>query len=262
MSQRVDFSGNANVYDRRHGAVLAEDVVERLTVGAELQPGASIIDIGAGTGRASIPFAERGFDVIAVEPALGMVDALRAKAGDTPMRVIAGEGAMLPLSAGGADVVIIARLLYLTPDWRGILREAHRVLAPGGRLLHEWANGQPDEEWVRIREKARMLFEEAGVESPFHPGVRSEGEVDEFLRGLGFLHGASLSIGPGPAFALAEFLRRLVEGELSYIWSVPKEVQDDCLPRLRSWAQETFDLEVVIPMPRHLHWTVYRKGNT
>ena len=159
MSERVDFSGNAKVYDRRHGAVLSDDVVHRLVVAAALQPGVRILDIGAGTGRVALPLAELGCKVVALEPATGMVKELRSKTGATNVRVIAGEGAQLPFSAARFDVVVIARVLYLTSAWQGILREACRVLAPGGRLLHEWGNGEGDEAWVQIREKARTLFE-------------------------------------------------------------------------------------------------------
>jgi hypothetical protein len=69
-------------------------------------------------------------------------------------------------------------------DWRVILREAHRVLAARGCLLHEWDNGQVHEEWVQVREEARRLFEAAGAWAPFHPGVRSETEVDRQRREL------------------------------------------------------------------------------
>jgi SAM-dependent methyltransferase len=141
-----------------------------------------------------------------------------------PIRLIAGEGSRLPSSAGQFDIVVIARVLYLTADWRRVLCEAHRVLAVGGRLLHEWGNGQADEEWVQIREKARTLFEEAGISSPFHAGVRSEREVDDDLKILGFVRSADLPIGPGPTLTLAEFLGRLIDGEFSYIWNVPKTV--------------------------------------
>jgi hypothetical protein len=152
-----------------------------------------------------------------------------------------------------------AALSRLTADWRGVLREAHRVLAVGGRLLHEWGNGQADEEWVQIREKARALFEEAGVSTPFHPGVRSEREVDEALKVLGFVRSADLPIGPGATLTLAEFLRRLIDGEFSYIWNVPKTVQEQCLPRLKAWSEQSFDLERSISMPKELRWTVYGK---
>ena len=259
MNQRVDFSGNAKVYDRRHGAALAEDVVHRLAAAGAIPSGTNVLDIGAGTGRVAIGLAELGCNVVALEPALGMVATLRTKAGDLPIRVVAGEGAQLPFPGEQFNVVVIARLLYLTADWREILREAHRVLATGGGLLHEWGNGQADEEWVLIREQARTLFEEAGVASPFHPGVRSEREVDEELSLLGFARSADLQLGPGPTVTLAEFLRRLIDGELSYIWNVPKTVQEQCLPGLRAWSEQRFDLERSISMPRELRWTVYRK---
>ena len=56
-----------------------------------------------------------------------------------------------------------ARLLYLVSDWRDVLRESVRVAKPHASLMHEWGNGTVDEEWVQIRERARRLFEEAGL---------------------------------------------------------------------------------------------------
>ena len=259
MSQRVDFSDNAKVYDRRHGAVLAEEVVQRLAAAAAIRSGTSVLDIGAGTGRVAIGLATLGCNVVALEPAAGMVETLRTKVGALPIRLIAGDGARLPFSPGQFEVVVIARLLYLTADWRGVLREAHRVLGAGGRLMHEWGNGQVDEEWVQIREKARALFEAAGVSSPFHPGVRSERDVDDGLESLGFRRSADLPIGSGPTLTLNEFLRRLIDGEFSYIWNVPTTVRERCLPMLRAWAEQRFDLGRSISMPRELSWTIHRK---
>jgi hypothetical protein len=51
---------------------------------------------------------------------------------------------------------------------------------------------------VQIREKARTLLQDAGVDKPFHPGARSEAEVDAFLTGLGLVRRKALLIGPGP----------------------------------------------------------------
>ena len=262
MSRRIDFSDNALVYDRRHGAVLADGVVQQLAAAGAIRNGTKVLDIGAGTGRVAIGLAALGCNVVALEPASGMVETLRAKVGALPIRLIAGAGARLPFSPAQFDVVVIARILYLTPDWRAVLREAHRVLDVGGRLLHEWGNGEADEEWVQIREKARALFDDAGVNSPFHPGVRSEREVDDALEMLGFVRSADLTIGPGPVLTLAEFLRRLVDGEFSYIWNVPKTVQEECLPVLKAWSEQRFDLGRPISMPRELRWTVYRKNGS
>jgi SAM-dependent methyltransferase len=259
MTDRVDFSANATVYDRRHGAALSEENVTRLWQAAGLRVGAGVLDIGAGTGRVAIPFAHRGARVVALEPAGGMVKELRVKAGDTKVTIVVGDGAQLPFSAGRFDAVIVARLLYLTPAWCVILREAHQVLAAGGCLLHEWGNGQADEEWVQIREEARRMFERSGIQSPFHAGVRSEVEVRERLERLGFVREADLGMGPGPSVTLREFLRRLVEGELSYIWGVPESVRSECLPVLTRWSERTFDLDRPMSMPREIRWSLHRK---
>jgi SAM-dependent methyltransferase len=259
VSERVDFSGNAGIYDRRHGAAIPDEALERLWQVAGLLVTARVLDIGAGTGRVAIPLARLGCSVVAVEPAAGMLAQLRAKASDGRVRMVVAEGARLPFPAGSFDAVVIARLLYLTPDWRAILDETHRVLAAGGRLLHEWGNGQAGEEWVQIRDEARRLFEQAGVSAPFHPGVRSEADVDHHVVGLGFLAEGELDMGPGPAISLREFLRRLTEGELSYIWSVPEGIRSESLPKLTRWAEQTFDLERPLPIPREARWSIYRK---
>jgi SAM-dependent methyltransferase len=259
VSDRVDFSANASVYDRRHGAILSGDELDRLWMAARLQAGARVLDIGAGTGRVAIPLAGRGCHVAAVEPARGMLAELRAKTGDHKVSSLAAEGAQLPFLAGRFDAVVIARLLYLTPDWRAILRDAHRVLAVGGYLLHEWGNGQADEEWVQIREEARRLFEQAGLRAPFHPGVRSEIEVDGELDDLRLVREVQIEVGPGPVITLREFLCRLVAGELSYIWGVPEDVRAECLPQLQGWSEQKFDLDRPVPMPRELRWTIRRK---
>jgi SAM-dependent methyltransferase len=259
MSERVDFSGNANVYDQRHGAALSDEGVTRLWKAAGLRTGVRLLDIGAGTGRVAIPFARHGCHVVAADPAIGMLTQLRAKAPDTDVSAVVAEGARLPFPSGHFDAVVIARLLYLTPDWRAILEEACRVLKVDGRLLHEWSNGQADEEWVQIREEARRLFEQAGVQAPFHPGVRAEADVDRELARLGLVRETRLDLGPGPTLTLREFLRRLAEGELSYIWNVPEDVRTECLPRLDRWAAERFDLERPVPMPRELSWTINRR---
>ncbi len=259
VTKRVDFSGNATVYDRRHGASLSEDAARRLWLAAGLQSSARVLDIGAGTGRVSVAIAVHAREVVALEPAPGMVTELRDKVGRTNVSIVVGEGGRLPFSTGRFGAVAIARLLYLTPDWQEILSEAHRVLATGGWLLHEWGNGVSDEPWVQIREEARRLFEQGGVEAPFHPGVRSEGEVHQSLLTVGFSHEVDVAMGPGPGITLREFLRRLVDGELSYVWAVPDSVRRECLPLLVRWSEQTFDLEQTTSVPREVSWSLYRR---
>jgi SAM-dependent methyltransferase len=262
VTNPVDFSSNAPIYDRRHGAALAPDVAQALAAKTALTHGSRILDVGAGTGRVAHALANLGGAVVALDPALPMLDQLNNKASTRHVRSVAGEGARLPFAGNVFDAVVLARVLYLMADWRVVLQQAHDALKPGGYLLHEWANGGSDEEWVRIREKTRALFQEAGIAEPFHPGARTETEVDAHFVAMGLTQTDYLSAGPGPQTSLREFLRRIMSGEVSYIWNVPKAIQEDRLPALQRWCEQTFDLEQSFPMPRELRWTVYQKSNS
>ena len=126
-------------------------------------------------------------------------------------------------------------MLYLIADWQSVLREASTTLRPGGFLLHQWSNGAVGEPWVQAREKLRTLFEEAGVNKPFHPGARTEGDVDSYLDHLELIRTAAVPAGPGPAGTLRNFISQVASGEVSYIWNVPEEVRRRCLPQFTQW---------------------------
>jgi SAM-dependent methyltransferase len=205
--------------------------------------------VAAGTGRVAIPLAGAGVRVVAVDRSQEMLHVLRGKAGQEiahgvgqQVRAVVASAASLPFGDRAFDAVLIARLLYLTPDWQQILVEGLRVLAAGGRLLHEWANGTASEPSVQIKEHLRTLLEEAGVVDPFHPGVRLESDVDGFLseRGCALVDVVEAPLDGG--LPVGDFLHRIEAGEFSYTWSAPAAVKDRCAAALRSWASERFDM--------------------
>jgi SAM-dependent methyltransferase len=274
---RVDFSRNAPFYDRRHGAVAGRDVLEDVARVAGLHPGlhptahttrggdpglrdgAVVLDVGAGTGRVSVALAGIGCHVVAIEPALPMLECLRGKATGLDVAAVVGEGAHLPFPDASFDGVVLARVLYLMTDWRDVLSEVARVSRAHAPLLHEWGNGGPDEEWVQIRAMARALFEQAGVKEPFHPGARSETEVDEFLAGLGYVQAGQLRAAGTLSITVGEFLRRIIDGECSYTWNVPTEILGPCLAELRAWTIERYGLDRLILTPREIGWKVFQR---
>ncbi len=187
-----------------------------------------------------------------------MLQTMQQKSGEVRVAAVAAEGSRLPFPANRADALVVARLLYACPGLAGLAaRSPSKFLRPGPILLHEWGNGDASEAWVQVREKARALFQEAGVENPFHPGARTELEVDSCLLDLGFVRREQIDAGAGPAITLADFLNKIQSTELSYVWNVPKNIQDSCLPQLRSWCEGKFDLHQPAPAPAELHWVVY-----
>ena len=257
---RVDFSRNAPFYDRRHGAVAGRDVLEDVARVGGLGNGAAVLEVGAGTGRVSLALAGIGCHVVAVEPALPMLECLRRKAAGLNVAAVVGEGAHLPFPDASFDAVVLARVLYLMTDWRDVLSEVARVSRAHAPILHEWGNGDPDEEWVQIRAMARTLFEQAGVKEPFHPGARSQTEVEESLASLGYVQTGQLRAPGTLSITVREFLRRIIDGECSYTWNVPTEILGPCLAELSVWTTEQYGLDRLILTPREIGWKVFRRG--
>lgn len=259
LSDRVDFSSNAAIYDRRHQALLPREVVGALASAAELQTTSRVLDVGAGTGRVALALVDYGCTVVALEPSMNMLNELQRKRGGRALGIVCGEGGHLPFLPGLFDAIVFARVLYLIADWQSVLREASALLRPGGYFLHEWSNGDAAESWVQAREKLRTLFQEAGVNAPFHPGARTEADVDSYLEHLGMMRTAAVPAGPGPTRTLRSFINQITSGEVSYIWNVPERVRRQCLPEFTQWCDRVFDLDESLAIPRELQWTILRK---
>lgn len=101
--------------------------------------GREILDLGAGSGIASIAFAKNGArHVYAVEPdssaEIGR-GALCGLADGLPITVLDAFGEALPLDDKSVDVVYTRQVLHHTQDLCRVLGECARVLRPGGLFL-------------------------------------------------------------------------------------------------------------------------------
>jgi SAM-dependent methyltransferase len=76
VEDRFHFDNNATLYDAARPEY-PELLVDDLITLAGLQPGASILDIGCGTGKSTRPFAIRGFRVCALDPGINMLNLCR-----------------------------------------------------------------------------------------------------------------------------------------------------------------------------------------
>ena len=96
-----------------------------------LQPGERVLLIGAGTG-ADLPFLPADLDVLATELTPAMLARAAGKRPGTRLEVMDGQCLVLPDAA--FDAVILHLILAIVPDPAACLREAARVLRPGGRI--------------------------------------------------------------------------------------------------------------------------------
>lgn len=102
----------------------------------ELAAGLSgrVLEIGCGTG-AMFAYYEAGVRVEAIEPDADFREVARAKAVDHPnIRVSEGDAMRLEFGDASFDAVIVSLVLCSVASVEQVLREARRVLRPGGRL--------------------------------------------------------------------------------------------------------------------------------
>jgi demethylmenaquinone methyltransferase/2-methoxy-6-polyprenyl-1,4-benzoquinol methylase len=97
------------------------------------KPGEVVLDLAAGTGTSSQPFADAGALVIPCDFSLGML--LVGKHAKSRLPFVAGDGTKLPFADDTFDAVTISFGLRNIVDHEAGLREMLRVTRPGGRLV-------------------------------------------------------------------------------------------------------------------------------
>jgi SAM-dependent methyltransferase/8-oxo-dGTP pyrophosphatase MutT (NUDIX family) len=112
---------------------LASEVLRQ--AGLELA-GRAVVEIGCGTGKNSAWLAERGARVLGLDVSEGMLAEARARVGAAAVRFIRHDiTAPWPLEAGSAHVVVAMLVLEHVEALGPVIREAARVLVPGGLLF-------------------------------------------------------------------------------------------------------------------------------
>jgi SAM-dependent methyltransferase len=95
-------------------------------------PSGRTLDVGCGEGRLARDLAALGHDVAGVDVSPTMIAAARAEAPGMELHV--ADAAELPFGDGSFGLVVAFMSLQDVDDLGGAIREAARVLAPGGRL--------------------------------------------------------------------------------------------------------------------------------
>jgi SAM-dependent methyltransferase len=135
-----------NLYTADDVAVLPEKaVVASLGCGnptalIDLREGETVLDLGSGGGIDVLLSARRvgpsgfayGLDM--TDEMLALAQENKAKAGATNVAFVKGRMEDIPLPTSSVDVVISNCVINLTVDKGQVLREAFRVLKPGGRF--------------------------------------------------------------------------------------------------------------------------------
>lgn len=180
-----------------------------------------VLDVGCGTGTFACILAERGVEVVGVDPAGASLDVARRKSGADRVRWIHGDATTLPqLEVDLATMTANVAQVFLTDeDWLATLRGIRAALVPNGRLVFEtrvperkawleWnrqeTHNRPDipgvgvvENWCDLIEVADSLVtfrwtsifasDGAVLTSDSTLRFRSREEVERSLRAAGFV---------------------------------------------------------------------------
>ncbi len=136
----------SNLYEAAEAAAVPEAAL-RASLGcgnptalANLAPGETVLDLGSGGGIDVLLSARRvgptgkayGLDM--TDEMLGLAEENKRKSGLTNVEFLKGEIENIPLPDNTVDVIVSNCVINLSGDKDRVLREAFRVLKPGGRF--------------------------------------------------------------------------------------------------------------------------------
>jgi arsenite methyltransferase len=136
----------SNLYDSAQTGQLPEAaVLASLGCGnptglAQLNPGEVVLDLGSGGGidvllsAMRVGPAGKAYGLDMTDEMLALANENKSKAGAENVEFLKGEIEHIPLPDNSVDVVISNCVINLSADKGRVLREAFRVLRPGGRL--------------------------------------------------------------------------------------------------------------------------------
>jgi len=175
----LSFGNVAETYDRVRPPY-SRDLLDRAQEVLELDAGARVLDLAAGTGRLTQELARRFADVAAVEPD----ERMRAIHGGA----IEGSAEAIPLEDANVDAVFVGEAFHWF-DPAAAIGEVARVLRPRGGLAivstHWWETDPPlpDEAlellsapYKRSLPLRRPPWDDAFAASPFEPLRRERAE--------------------------------------------------------------------------------------
>jgi ubiquinone/menaquinone biosynthesis C-methylase UbiE len=225
------FGRVADEYDRSRPEY-PDEAVDHVVRELGLRPSATVLDLGAGTGKLTRALQARFAHVIAVEPD----DAMRARiAGD----VRSGSAEVIPVEDAGVDAVFVGDAFHWF-DAPIAVPEIRRVLRAGGGIALLWNEFQAPKSG-----EARELLDE--VWRRFHGDTSFESTwIDVAEREFG-------------RFRRARFERELtIDGDtytdLCITGSCPSALPDDDRAELRRRLRACLADEYRLPVPTEVWW--------
>jgi len=149
-------------YDTYLGPFLFEPFAADLAARFPAQSTCSLLETACGTG-VSTELLQRalptGTSIVATDASEAMLEVARERSGSLAgVRFLEADATRLPFEAGTFDAVASQFGLMFLPDKLEALREAHRVLRPGGRLIFNVWDDLASNPYVQVAQDAIATF--------------------------------------------------------------------------------------------------------
>jgi SAM-dependent methyltransferase len=239
------FQASAGEYERSRPDY-PEEAVDRLIQELEISRAATVLDLGAGTGKLTRMLEPTGARLVALDPVEAMRRLLTEVVPGVP--VVGGKAEAMPFRDGAFDGVVAGQAFHWFHG-EAALEEAHRVLKPSGRLGLLWNIRDESEPWVaRLTEIIDRYEYGAAPRERTGEWRRAFSASSLFgtLNRLRFRHQQALD---------REGLVQRV-ASMSFIAILPDERRAEVLDEVRGLAEEHADRSGQLTMPYHteLYW--------
>jgi 2-polyprenyl-6-hydroxyphenyl methylase/3-demethylubiquinone-9 3-methyltransferase len=159
--------------------------------------GCDVLDLGCAGGFMAEALARRGAQVTGIDPAADAIQAARAHARTSGLRIAydVGVGESLPYDTASFDAVVCVDVLEHVADLNRVLSEVARTLRPGGVFLFDTINRNPLARLatITVAEDILRLLPRGTHDPAMFIKPR---ELRAAMQGAGLLPGAFTGLGP------------------------------------------------------------------
>jgi 2-polyprenyl-6-hydroxyphenyl methylase/3-demethylubiquinone-9 3-methyltransferase len=159
--------------------------------------GCDVLDLGCAGGFMAEALARRGAQMTGIDPAADAIQAARAHARTSGLRIAydVGVGESLPYDTASFDAVVCVDVLEHVADLNRVLSEVARTLRPGGVFLFDTINRNPLARLatITVAEDILRLLPRGTHDPAMFIKPR---ELRAAMQGAGLLPGAFTGLGP------------------------------------------------------------------